>query len=984
MGSNRYTQLAPTEFNAPLFQPNWEGLDTALQTQQQMYDITKGLDEKVPKHLQAHAEDAMRYKQSVSAEIDKVAEAYRTQDLATANKTRNELLRKVGKDWMPGGEAYALEDAYNTVQSLVGKYDELYKDDPSYMNEVAQMDITSQIKKWDYDPKTGKYSKVSDPMYGEYINIQKEAHEFFKGMVPDGAEEVTQNGHAYWKVGEKLISKESVREAMQNFLSQERYKQQLTTEKYKKFGHKTVPQELLTSQTEQARQAALDNVDNTEADILTKVDNMSVEDKKALQEELKNSGYYTGIIDGDFGPKSREAMGKYFEAKREEARGTEITDDTYNQLVKEEYIKPMVEIHAFRQTTMDVKDSAFAVAQMRAAAKKSLMNGLLATIPTKPNTGVTLGVTVHQTYEDLSTKLHDAKLNLESSKNNIIGVYSSKEYQSAFGVPTTYMAPGPDGKPITMTSTTIKNEAMTVNADALESYTNAVKAANSIVGQGNANDPTYMKAVEDEYVKNMRSNAKALGINYTEAQLRQQANLLHDSNNRSMMNDAQVAYYNNKTAVDDIETHKKDMTSKYLATPEAKAEQDKWYKLYTDQAPKFRNQPLVVPTDAKFNGVDLTKNSTEELMKLKQQLDNPVTRKQWATRYGVTEDALMNASKGIPTTVAQIEKTVGSKIDTWAASTGYKYSQPSAVITGETAHDEFGKDVVAIVNDSDISRLITEEGLDNDVLPTIGYNRDGTKQAGHKLTSGTIAFRDIGGRKTMVMQVTADWDNKGGQTGQALIPMATISEPTKKAMYAKGMGMQFTLINNKPNAQGIIRSDDLAQQHSLIYGHGWFDDVMASDNPKLSTVYVESNPIKQGQSRSLGSFNNVSMGGVTGYVVEYKPKVSTGTEPTSDFFVLTKEQYNTYRDNNNVIPSNLINHFYSGGKSEGTSFDDLGTLKQQWGRRDLTKYTTQNPNYSAHKLNDANAGVMGAAGAMIGSDDAEVTEDTYFDTNPND
>ena len=962
MGSNRYTVLQPTTFDVPLYQPNWEALDQALLQQQQQYDVVKSLDEKVPKHLQQHAPAAMAYKERISAGIDDVAEAYRTGDIASGNKKRNELLRTVTKEWMPGGEAYALEDAYNTVQSILSKYDEMYKDNPSFMNEFAVYKTMSQIKDWDYDAKTGKYSKVVDPLLSEYIDIEKDLDERIAGIKESATEKVWADNQWKYKVGDEYITEKEVRNMAMSMLDQEKYAQQLMVEKWKEYGFESAPQHMLIEQTKKLREQSLASVEQSHANIIQRLDNMSKEEIRGLQNELKQSGFYDDKVDGVVGDNTRNAIEEYFNNKRQEAANASVTDETFSNAIKERYVTPMVEKYAYNKHTKDQTERASYVQMLRNAGQKSAMNALLSTLQKDENTMPVPGVTVHETYENVVESEKNASKNMQVAKAAVDRLFGTPEMQKAFGsaIPTFY------GSGYGYISPSDKVNTMTV---ASSMFQDAVKMATNQLGN-TADVNAYNKAVKENYKKLMRGS----GTNYTDEQIEMQASMMMNVNTREAIYDALDGYEKTEDAYQMASSHLKYLQQKFSNDLLANDKNDKQMtRTIRGHMYSTEQRLLFSPgTGGKGNvmGINFQHPDVKSMERLISLSGNDITRKQLATELGISESEVVALSNNAKTAISKANDVKNKNIESWVIANpqAAKYSTVSTIMSGQAGKDNFTPDLMQLVNDSEINRLITSREIDNNTLAMIGYTSGGAPKSKWKLVDANVAFVPQAGKNVMMIDVITEWE-EGGITrrGKGVVPFASISQEAKKYIYSKGMGMQMLQIDGKPNAQGHLKSD-LAIQNADIYGQGWFDDFMSEGNKLLSSTFIERNPISNGQSRSLGGFN---MQGVPLYVVQFKGRPNVNAEAKDNFVVMGKEDYNQYIANGSKMTPSQENFYLSQGRSKQVAFDRLDELKALYGRKALIDYSIQSPTYSSIRINDANAGLLGAAGAIT-SDNSDI------------
>lgn len=341
-GTTRFDKFLPRDYSMQwyvpkLAMPNFEAWDAMLQQQQTQYDTTVALTEKNPQYLQTEEDRVIfqQYKDDTSGALDEITKAYQEQGLSAGNRLLRDKGRAILKEWQPGGRAALLEDRHNSYAAALKQIEETFKDDPRGINkQFATHMLQQQLKdKIEYDPETGKYKKIQTPELYKDPNIQKLALEAIGKIGESGTTDIVKLDD-YWfeKIKREGKNPENIRKVTEAILEQ--FPKQLAIEGWYR-GQNTDP-EALRKQYE----TSLDNTLEPVKKAIASGDKMDKKDIASLQNDLVSEGYDIDI-DGQFGPKTKQALKDYQskqEEKIKEMKGKFDPDAYLQGQVKQDYL----------------------------------------------------------------------------------------------------------------------------------------------------------------------------------------------------------------------------------------------------------------------------------------------------------------------------------------------------------------------------------------------------------------------------------------------------------------------------------------------------------------------------------------------------------------------------------------------------------------------------------------------------------------------
>jgi hypothetical protein len=165
--ANRFNRIIPKDYTMEHyvpqeFIPNFEAWDQALGQLQQEYNLVGALGDKVPKHHRLDSEAARNYSASLRGEIDTIANTYMNNSISAARSRQADLIRRVSRDWQPGGKAYELENRLAQITAQEGAIDKRYEENPIIANYHKQRLYNEFVEPF-YDEATQQYGRVQEP-----------------------------------------------------------------------------------------------------------------------------------------------------------------------------------------------------------------------------------------------------------------------------------------------------------------------------------------------------------------------------------------------------------------------------------------------------------------------------------------------------------------------------------------------------------------------------------------------------------------------------------------------------------------------------------------------------------------------------------------------------------------------------------------------------------------------------------------------------
>lgn len=360
---NRFNKFTDRDFSWKTYipeiaTPNFELWDQTLNRLQTGYDQALSIRNKLPAYLPWREDLAAQYKEQANKGVDAITEAYTKQGVNAGNRALRDFGQTINNEWQPGGLASELQNEYNDYQAAQTKIDQYYKDqkaENSANREYSLSLLNNAAKgKLERNPVTGMYTRPQlNPSLFPYVDIADEALKVVKEIKGSGTSSIVALSPAWFEKiqTEDKVTPETIKAVTDALLQQPKYKQQMAIETIQAKS-KYTPEEL--AKLEEDTKANISNqVDKTLSSVDKLASSTKTDDKKDLQTQLQNAGYYDGKIDGDFDAKSKEALAKYKEdiqtAKEQKLQNVNA-DNLIQNSIKQNYAQPL--ISAFARETV--------------------------------------------------------------------------------------------------------------------------------------------------------------------------------------------------------------------------------------------------------------------------------------------------------------------------------------------------------------------------------------------------------------------------------------------------------------------------------------------------------------------------------------------------------------------------------------------------------------------------------------------------------
>jgi len=385
---NRFNKFTPRDYSWQTYVPqtpniDFEAWDTMLGSQQQKYNAAMAATQKYPKHLEWRGDLAGEYKKEVESKLDDITNSFINEGVRGGNRKMRDFAFELNQKWNPGGLAYELEKEYEEYAGGVKQITEYYEKNKAensanrtYSLHKLKQDAQGEFK---FNPDTGLYSRSGVvPNLIPYVDIADEAFKVAKEIKESGTTSIIARGPAWFeKIKRQGVTEETVREVTEALLEQPKYAQQISVEKWL-IDQNTTPEQK-ASMEEQAKGRVLQNKANVEKEITKLSTSTDEKDRKALQNQLKEAGYYKGPIDGDIGKDTENAI-ELYKQELGEKTAQNMSNVKYDNLVKNQmidsYTRPLIKafsreiidkdliynrqwadtmkVHAGRQNTLDL------------------------------------------------------------------------------------------------------------------------------------------------------------------------------------------------------------------------------------------------------------------------------------------------------------------------------------------------------------------------------------------------------------------------------------------------------------------------------------------------------------------------------------------------------------------------------------------------------------------------------------------------------
>ena len=360
---NRFNKFLPRDYSMKWYMPeqyvpNFEQWDSILAGQQQKYNAAIAATQKYPKHLEWRSDLAGQYKKNIESKVDDITTSFINEGVKSGNRKMRDFAFELNQQWNPGGLAHELEKEFEDYQSGIKQITDYYEKNKAE-NSANRTYSLYKLKQsaqgeFKYDPETGIYNRSSIvPDLVPYVDIAEEAMKVVKEIKDSGTTDIIKRDSAWFeKIKKTGVTEETIREVTSELLKQPKYAQQRQVEKWL-IDQNTTPEQKQAIE-ESAKKQVLDNA----AKLSERIDKISIskkeEERKQLQQQLAEAGYYTGKIDGNIGKDTKNAIDLYKKdlADKTEKQAKSYTYDNIveNQII-ESYSKPLIK--AFARQTID-------------------------------------------------------------------------------------------------------------------------------------------------------------------------------------------------------------------------------------------------------------------------------------------------------------------------------------------------------------------------------------------------------------------------------------------------------------------------------------------------------------------------------------------------------------------------------------------------------------------------------------------------------
>lgn len=389
----------PVQFNLPVLQMPFEAAYAQMQSMQQTKDQFDALAEMMPNYLTNVADDvdkASKYRNFVESSTERIASAFNEGDLSTAMKLLNSAKANLTKEWRPGGIANVLQTRYDQYTKGQQAVQEHTKDftQPGYDKYfMGQLDAQAQ-KGTGYNPDTGKYNNISTPnMFGE-VNLGNEVDTYLKGWAADKNYNIRQSPDGWWyhvETNERVDAGE-LQQALEGFYNRPDINRAMQVQSWAQA--QNVPANMRDQYTEQfrlqMRQEAATQIQKKQAQIGVIEDLLnSGKDVTTLQRHLNSLGYSVPV-NGKLDEETINAAQGYIDAAKESlVASTAAIDQRIQSMTLEEGFMNLqrqtladayVPKYAFDASTVKMIANTPKIAMWKMSAAKQAMKALTSTL----------------------------------------------------------------------------------------------------------------------------------------------------------------------------------------------------------------------------------------------------------------------------------------------------------------------------------------------------------------------------------------------------------------------------------------------------------------------------------------------------------------------------------------------------------------------------------------------------------------------------
>lgn len=394
---NRFNRFMPRDYSMKwympeVYVPDFQQWDSLLAGQQQKYNAAMAATQKYPKHLEWRKDLAGEYKQNIETKLDDITTSFINEGVRTGNRKLRDFAFELNQQWNPGGLAHELEKEFEDYQSGIKQITDYYEKNKAEnsANRTYSLFKLKEAAQGEFkrDPNTGLYSRAGIvPELVPYVDIAEEALKVVKEIKDSGTTSIVSRGPAWFeKIQREGVTEETIREVTDALLEQPKYSQQLSVEKW--LIDKNIPQDKKDAIVNEAKDRLANTVVKVQEDVNKLAKSKDEKDRKSLQKQLKEAGYYEGTIDGKIGKQSQEAIDKYLK---------DLTDKTnkksdainYDNLIETEirdsYARPLIKAFAREKINRDLIFNRQWEVNARIASQRKASADLVAAIQSLKN-----------------------------------------------------------------------------------------------------------------------------------------------------------------------------------------------------------------------------------------------------------------------------------------------------------------------------------------------------------------------------------------------------------------------------------------------------------------------------------------------------------------------------------------------------------------------------------------------------------------------
>lgn len=304
---NRFYQPMQRDFSSQQFQPNYELWLGALDKQQENFDKANDLSQlpidALPGADTEYAEELRKKRQS---QIDEAATIFSEQGVSAGNRYIRDLTRQVRSEYLPGGSAAGLKSKKDSFVKFKTEQEERFQKGELSRAQYNQS-VNAAFKEYN---STGGFKTDSNLTLNgrqEQVTIDDFAPEFLKNFKANSDVHKSffyKNGKmVYDKTKVSEIEAERVQKSLsQAYLNAAGATGQLDDE-FKQYGKVKSKEDYLSDANDK-----IDQYTQLSSKANSDVKNMTTQQIKDLQTELKDLGLYGGKIDGKAGKNTKNGL----------------------------------------------------------------------------------------------------------------------------------------------------------------------------------------------------------------------------------------------------------------------------------------------------------------------------------------------------------------------------------------------------------------------------------------------------------------------------------------------------------------------------------------------------------------------------------------------------------------------------------------------------------------------------------------------------